>query len=657
MKPSFLKFIYTGTVLLFVLLSGCGKVVTDSKTAPSPEAEATFTPSLTPEAKNDNIPEETETACFPVIRITTSTGADVTTREEYIAGTIEVTDPASDYTLPLTPVNIRGRGNGTWNFEKKSYKIKFDEKLNLLNIGEGKAKKWVLLANMCDQTLLRNYVALNFGASLPGIDYMPACITVDVYLNGEYRGVYLLTEQIEEKKHKVKLDMTNIDTSEDIGYLFEMSYYADDVVFNAANRNFKLKSDLSLNPSLASKQLAYIRDYVDECYTAVKSGDREKIESLIDIDSLVDTYLLEETIKNLDCGWDSFNMYKDAGGKLFFGPAWDFDLSLGNGDEGTEYTSDFYAALNLKGQSNAWFYTCMRQKWFRELVREHWNAQEPQREKAIEMLLEEAERGYDGYARNFTLWDVMGTKQSRETKEILKLKTYREHVDYLAKWMRERFSWLDEHINSDRFLADDFVKWATDMWNETTGDSAVAESGAVVEDATPERPYGTEPVVLEDPAGRLSGKYKLLNCYIDVAKAKANVPGYEGESYINLFDNDTGTKYCTYSYTNFDISFRLDEPRLVTHYALFTGNDTASYPVRNPDSWKLYASNDDNADRNGTWVLISDLFDGDALTTESRRGTGFETLADKPYRYYRIVFENGYDILQLSEFWIFEKTE
>ena len=88
MKPSFLKFIYTGTALLFVLLSGCGKVVTDGKTTPSPEAAATLTPSLTPEAKNDGVVEEPENSCFPVIRITTSTGADVTTREDYIAGTM-----------------------------------------------------------------------------------------------------------------------------------------------------------------------------------------------------------------------------------------------------------------------------------------------------------------------------------------------------------------------------------------------------------------------------------------------------------------------------------------------------------------------------------------------------------------------------------------
>ncbi|MCR5823442.1 MAG: CotH kinase family protein [Lachnospiraceae bacterium] len=659
MKKTCLKILFLMFALSVIGLGGCSqkaeKITATPTATPTQRVKGKVT--ATPTAEVKEVIEEPEDGKMPVLWITTETKEDVTSRDEYIKGTIKADFAKENYFLPETVIDIRGRGNGTWNFEKKSYKIKFEEKLNLLNVGEGKAKKWVLLANMCDQTLLRNYVALNFGASLPGIDYMPACRSVVVYLNGEYRGVYLLTEQIEEKKHKVRLDMSDLETSTDIGYLFEMSYYADDVVFNAANRNFKLKSDLSQNPSLASKQLTYIRDYVEECYTAVRSGKKDEIEKLIDIDSLVDTYLLEETIKNLDCGWDSFNMYKDAGGKLFFGPAWDFDLSLGNGDEGTEYPTDFYAALNLKGQSNLWFFNCMKQKWFREIVREHWNSQEAQRKNAVGMLLEEAEAGYDSYCRNFQKWDVLGTKQSRETAEILNLKTYKEHVDYLVKWMETRFAWLDEHINDERFLSDDFVAWATDMWNETTGDYAVAESGAAIPDATPEKPYGSSAVILNAPAERLEGNFKLLNCYINVSKAKANVPGYTGEDFTNLFDNDTGTKYCTFSYTNFDISFSLDEPRLVTHYALFTGNDTASYPVRNPNSWKLYASNDPKADRNNSWVLISDMFDGDALTTASRRGTGFETIADKPYMYYRIVFENGYDMMQLSELWLLEKTK
>ncbi|MCR5153491.1 MAG: CotH kinase family protein [Lachnospiraceae bacterium] len=587
---------------------------------------------------------------LPKLYLTTETGKDVTSKEEYIGGSLKITG-SEGHDLDTVNIQVRGRGNGTWNFEKKSYKIKLETKDNLLGIGEGKSKKWALLANACDATLLRNYTALNLGESFEGIDYMPACTSVDLYLNGEYRGVYLLCEQIEEKKHKVKLDLTNIDKSTDIGYLFEMSYYADDVVFTAANRTFKLKSDISADKALASKQVEYIASYVDECWKAVKAGDKETIESLIDLDSLIDTYLLEETVKNKDCGWDSFNMYKKAGGKMYFGPAWDFDLSLGNADDGTEYYTDFYAALNLKGQSNPWFYTIMKYSWFREMVVEHWDAQKQNRADILVSIREAEAAGLESFKKNYDKWPTLGTKMSCETKYILSIETYEGQVDYLIKWMEDRYEWLDKHFHSEDFLGDKFVSWAVDMWNKTTGDSAVALSEVDVYGASEDQPYGTSVTVVNDIISCLNGRYNLLNYLVNQKWITSDTPGYGTENETMLFDNDTSTKYCSWAMDPYTVYFEFTEPAVVTDYVLFTGNDTADHPERNPESWTLYGRNS----RNDKWEIIDYVFDGTGMETASRTGTSFECDSPASYKYYMFALNNNGDMLQLSEIWLLEK--
>ncbi len=131
-----------------------------------------------------------------------------------------------------------------------------------------------------------------------------------------------------------------------------MTFNAVEPTFTAAERLFQIHNDLSENESVKNKQIAFILDYINKCWIAVKEGSRYNIEYLIDLNSLIDTYLVEEVLKNLDVGYDSYYLYKDKGGKLFFGPLWDFDLSQGNANEGCEFYTDLYVAENLKFQSN-----------------------------------------------------------------------------------------------------------------------------------------------------------------------------------------------------------------------------------------------------------------------------------------------------------------
>jgi hypothetical protein len=180
---------------------------------------------------------------FPAIVLNTQTGADVTSKTEYIGATLALIG-AGDEEMEASTIEIRGRGNYTWTaHEKKSYKIKFPAKVAPLSLGE-KNKTWVLLANVCDQSLLRNQIALAMIDEFDHIIYEPNATPVDVYLNGEYRGVYLLAEEITLDQAHVDLDDSHAEDKLDTGYLIELSSYATDVAFVLAERKYEIKSDL-----------------------------------------------------------------------------------------------------------------------------------------------------------------------------------------------------------------------------------------------------------------------------------------------------------------------------------------------------------------------------------------------------------------------------
>lgn len=276
----------------------------------------------------------------------------------------------TDFTLPLD--YIKGRGNTSYTeFDKKSYQIKLAESVPFL--GMDASKKWIFTANAADASLLRNALSRSLGDHL-GLPQSKAGVFVDLYINGEYTGNYYVTEKIEIEK--TRLDITNLEKTmelmnndsdlsmyetiwnettkakqipnepEDItgGYLIERDFdnrFLKEVDINGsyfitgANECFILRS-----PEYASEnQLSYINDFVQCVENALLSPDGVDAQSgksytdLIDIDSFVRKYLLEEVTANYDGGVASSYFYKDidaVSDKLYAGPIWDYDVTWGN---------------------------------------------------------------------------------------------------------------------------------------------------------------------------------------------------------------------------------------------------------------------------------------------------------------------------------------
>ncbi len=583
---------------------------------------------------------------MPVLSIDTETGGDVTSKTEYIGATLTVLNTESSQMLDHFSMQIRGRGNNTWGYEKKSYKMKLSEKQSLLGLGEGKAKKWVLLANHCDQSLLRNYVSLHLAAAMPFLSWSPDCISVEVYLNGEYRGVYLLAEEVDVNPHKVAVSEEVTGSGADIGYLIEMTGNGKDITFDAGNKTYQIHNDLSENDAEWNEQYEYISGYVQACWDALSEGNEAVVGELIDIDSLVDAYLVEEIVKNLDVGWDSFYLYKDQGGKLIFGPLWDFDLALGNANEGCEQYESLYAAYRSKMQSNPWFYTAMNCQWFRERVLARWEEIEPQRSGLSDMVRENALTYYQSYCRNFEKWQIFGQSLNRETEQITSLSTYEAHYQFLASWIEQRLEWLDACYHEETFLTE---------WNGKT---------PVI------NPDGSEE--LNQPVGEYMGNqtavdlfdgYRALTVAPDSIQSTLN--GNMNEGVENLFDGDMNTKYCTEvggwwwghwggwdngndAGETVEITFSLTESAVLSGYAFRTANDTSIYEGRNPESWVLYGLSSA-----GAWVQI-DACDRNTMGMAETDYCYYGRLCDagESYTEYKLAITHS-GTLQLSEIALF----
>ncbi|MBE6672763.1 MAG: hypothetical protein E7599_04500 [Ruminococcaceae bacterium] len=435
--------------LLAILLLCCGLLTacqssSDDSPAARPDTDVTDMgdPSVAPPASDTTI---------PAIHIRTQGGADIPDTKEKVNCRVDLVSADKDQCAQNLIATVRTRGNGTMYIGKKTgkfpYKLKFDEKINPFDTGDGKEKDWVLLANVGEATMLRDYAA-KFMADLMGrFPYCPNAKPVNLYINGEYVGVYCLTEQVEAKDSRVPInDALKGDTN---GFLVELDAYAGrtetENSFQVRDNFFAVQSNV-----FSDTQLQYIKSYITEVDNAIYAGDRDALDALVDMDSLVDMYLLQEYAKNTDVGFSSFYMYRDVQGKLFFAPPWDFDLSFGNDkrlDNGSE--QGLYVAEGREElvQSSLWYMQLMKHEWFYTLVTERWQTVSAE---IVPQVIEEVRAQASILAPmmeyNYKRWHFLGKFIHQEPDAIVALTTYKEHVDYLIRWMENRRLWLDSEF-------------------------------------------------------------------------------------------------------------------------------------------------------------------------------------------------------------------
>ncbi len=260
--------------------------------------------------------------------------ADADYRE---SGRLQLFDADGELNYSDTLDSIGGRGFSSWVNPKKPYNITLSKRGDLL--GMGSAWKWVLIANAYDKTNLRDKIVYETAAQV-GLAGSPECEFVDLYLNGNYAGLYLLSEKVEIDSERV--DIINPGSDITGGYLFELQLPAR---INITENAFTTQAGQLVktrDPKCNEAQLAYLSQQVQQLENAILAEDGVDPVSgkswldLIDLDSWAKKYLIEEVFENMDAGAASQYFYKDADSvdSLFYaGPVWDYDYAIGNGDE------------------------------------------------------------------------------------------------------------------------------------------------------------------------------------------------------------------------------------------------------------------------------------------------------------------------------------
>ena len=255
--------------------------------------------------------------------VTTNDGQDVTSREEYAPCHISLNGQGSFSNFSATG-GIRGRGNSSWSwYDKKPYRIKLDEKHKIL--GLDKAKSWVLLANYRDVTDLMNTYVFETGQWL-GLPFTNHTRYVELYLNGEYRGVYQLTEQIQQGKNRVNVsDERGILLSLDVDDGPGESPYAND---NFYSKVYRMPAAVKFpkDEFATANTVDSVRTEFAKLEQAIKNKDYAQVEQLLDIPSFIKYLQLQAFVYNVELSAPrSIYLHKDGDGKWVMGPLWDFD--------------------------------------------------------------------------------------------------------------------------------------------------------------------------------------------------------------------------------------------------------------------------------------------------------------------------------------------
>lgn len=288
---------------------------------------------------------------FPVISISTN-NVEIKNKTDYVDASFNLFNVESDYELEFAEVSsdvgIRLRGNSTMKQIKKPYRIKFNKKQSLF--GLDKNKSWVLLADYLDPTSLRNHTAFNVATKFDNIDFKNHAQHVVLYLNNQYQGLYLFSEHVDAKEGRVDVEQDLEGLENDYPFLVEMDHLAhkegtpgvDNFTISPKIKHvepieikYPKAKDRNGTPG-NDKIFDYIEEYMTAVFQTLYLGEKvtvsfrkEKVgfSDLVDVDTFIDYYLINEIMHNRDSVWKSVKIHKAVGGKVKFGPVWDFDYS------------------------------------------------------------------------------------------------------------------------------------------------------------------------------------------------------------------------------------------------------------------------------------------------------------------------------------------
>ena len=374
---------------------------------------------------------------LPVLRIDTNGAAPIVDRENYVPGTITL-DPNGSSFAPYTgTMGIRGRGNSTWTYSKKPYRVKLDTKSALMGLPA--ERDWALLANAVDESQLRTYAAMQ-ASEMTDLPYTPAVRHVEVVLNGQYNGVYVLTEHQEIGSDRV--DITEMEDTDNSGVEVTGGYRLE-IDFRLEENNepgWRTGRNVPLvikDPDPATpEQRNYIRGFIADFESALFGPNFADpvngYRKYLDVDSFVDHYLVQELTRNQDVFAASTFFTKERGDDLLrSGPVWDFDRSMGTagGQPGVDQGPEGFRA-RIRG---TWPPRLFRDPALVQQVAQRWQELRGDFATLPALLLAEGAELRPAIENDLVRWHYPTNPGLQEE----------DTPEYLADWLTQRIAWLD----------------------------------------------------------------------------------------------------------------------------------------------------------------------------------------------------------------------
>ncbi|MCI5681122.1 MAG: CotH kinase family protein [Bacteroidales bacterium] len=393
---------------------------------------------------------------LPLVVIHTQDAVEPADKVNNIVSIVSIV--GDDGSLLTDSATTRLRGNASMQFPKKPYRIKFAHKQRPLNAA-AKAKKWTLINNYGDKTLMRNIVAFHL-SEIVGMPYTPFCRAVDVMLNGEYKGCYQLCDQVEIGKGRINIkEMEPTDTQGDAltgGYFWEIDAYAyeEQSWFNSNHGNpVTIKSPDE--EDITVEQSNYLRNYFNsmeaDVYGTQYQDPTNGWRRLLDEQTFLKHFLVGEMSGNTDTYWSVYQYKQRGNDTIFTGPVWDFDLAFDNDNRtypvnnkrdfiyrsGGSHAGDMQRFVDRIVISDPQTLTTLREIWDKARHNGLSDSELNQYIDSIAQALNESQR------LNFMRWDILG-QWVHQNPQVAG--SYTGEVGVLKNFVSKRVAWLDNRL-------------------------------------------------------------------------------------------------------------------------------------------------------------------------------------------------------------------
>ena len=381
---------------------------------------------------------------IPVVTIHTKDNQIPFDKETDIDGYVSIISQDGKHILSDT-ITIRERGNASRQFPKKPYRIKFEHKQSVLG-SPAKAKKWTLINNYGDKTLLRNPLAYEISKRL-NMPFTPFCTPVNVLLNGEYKGCYQLSDQIEVDKNRVNIkEMEPTDNSGEAltgGYFIEVDGYADtEISYFYSQRGTPVTIKSPDEEEITPEQKNYIASH----FSLMENNPAK----YLDYNTFIRHFIVGELSGNTDTYWSTY-MYKHRGNDtLFVGPVWDFDIAFDN-DYRTYPINNKNDYVYRSGGSVVGYMRTLTDKVINSSqgadqllitwIQARWTGIDAG--SLCAYIDQQAQNLQQSQRLNFLRWPILNSNVHMNPTSR---GSYQAEVDYLKKYIENRIVWFDRKL-------------------------------------------------------------------------------------------------------------------------------------------------------------------------------------------------------------------